>query len=186
MNKDASTFSLEAVAKTLKPSLQFFACGRVRSCLQYDDHVITIQGVQYHFKLWNSAILIPLGYEHDWKALTFKVDSRMPGYKGYDKPKRVEMDRLVLLYPSESILWAFQRTIFVPERGTDTYFIGRSTVYHINDENYSQLIPPSLNFVPKFWDQVDQLAIKSRVTREIGEVMLNGLQDKIKKRDIPK
>lgn len=154
MNEDASKF-LETAAQALKPALKHLAFNRVRDFVQEHNLKLVISEVVQHFSLWDRDTFITAHIDQDWKAHAFPIDTRMPGYSGIDQPERVELDKLILLYPKEgTVMWAFQRIIY-KKTISPQHFSGSSSICLVDDGNYFDIIEPPLNFPENFWRQVN-------------------------------
>jgi hypothetical protein len=142
----------------------------------------------YHFQLWDGATVMPANLDLDWKAYAIPVRTDMPGYRGIGKPKKVECVRLLALYPSDSILWAVQKTVYTPEKVSNTYFTGSSTITRLNGaaQNIPQMLDFHIDFPKHFWNEILKWVKQTKEARDPADVYLDALYDNVTRGLVPK
>lgn len=157
MNADASKFSLQAVEQIIKPHAEYLPFKRLSDYVNNPDIPYLAEGVVYHLELWPAAVRMPASADIHCKAYIFSVNGRVKfiGGNACNKPMRIEHDNLIMLYPAEqTILWLFQRSRFVSEKGSAYRFCGTSSVDWVNEQTFTDVVHPPLTFPERFWGEM--------------------------------
>jgi len=166
MSTDASGFSLENAEKVLKPHLKYLPFKRLGDYMTNLDLKEKIRGKTFHLQLWEGNTRLPGGFYHGWKAYGVLVGSDIIMPAGMVEPIRIEHTRLIILCPADAIIWALQKIKFIPERASDSYYVGSSEIWRANDDNLRGLGADFRNVKELFWAGIMQWGMQSNEDRK--------------------
>lgn len=185
---DASKFSLDEAAKTIRPHIEYLPFRRLSDLVGDLKFERQVPLLQHRLQLWPAHTRLPADLDQDWKAHAVAVDIEMYGHDGSEnQPIRIKVKRILLMTPSnDSILWAFQECVFVKERMTRTFYSGVSEIYSVTDDNLRRYIDPSVRVSSHFWDSIAEWVDQTVRTRQEAVSFLEelGTQTKLMERTI--
>ena len=152
MNKDASEFSFAKAEKIIKSQTKHLPFKRLRNYTKHIGVTEKVNDIDYHLDLWGSKTRLPSNLELDWKAYAIPIRPVHFSPSDGSKPHRIEYNQVIILCPiDETILWAFQHTIFIPRKSMKTCFQGSSEIWQVDDENFRGIARDPQGLSQIFW-----------------------------------
>ena len=175
---DASKFSLDVAAEFVKPYIPQLPFRKLKDYVEDVGHKEVIDGVQCRLDLWGASSSIPVDVDQTWKAHGLVISNNVS--KSSDRKKIIRIDRsvLILMCPTDDILWALQTVRFVPQKVAGGYFEGQSSLQRIREEDYKTFLYVHPDLSAKFYHYVMRWAGETVAARNKITESLDALVDK--------
>jgi hypothetical protein len=178
MNKDASEFSLEKVAKAIKPNIKRLPFKRLSDYTGFLDGKEKVGDVVYHLQLWEAHTRLPAHLKSDFKAYGFPIGGEVFIPQVAVKPMRIEQSWLIVVCPNDELVWwALQKMKFVPEKHSGHYYVGSSEIWQVDDRNLRGLGGYVPDLSVKCWGAIMRWVMLSLDDRKKASTSLEVLSD---------